>query len=111
MPNLPGEGAARKEVLHGLGLLVAKGTHVVVREAVSEKAVHRPAALLHREPHEELDAKRCPWLPREFPVIVTAGPIAGAGRVEARCRPSPSKGVGGGRELDMPDLPPKVNVL
>ena len=36
VPNLPGEGAARKEVLHGLGLLVAKGAHVVVREAVSE---------------------------------------------------------------------------
>ena len=71
---------------------------------------------MHREPHEELDAKRCPWLPREFPVIVTAGPVekglvAGAGRVEARGHPSPSKGVGGGRELDMPDLPPKVNVL
>ena len=57
MPNLPGEGAGDDNMLHGLSVLVAKSTSVVVGETVASQSIGSPAAVKVGQPGEHLNAQ------------------------------------------------------
>ena len=57
MPNLPREGAGDDNMLHGLDVLVAKSTSVVVGETVAGQSIDNSAAVKVGQPGEHLDVQ------------------------------------------------------
>ena len=75
MPNLPGERAGDDDMLHGLDVLVAESTFVVVGETVARQSIGSPTAVKVGQPGEHLDAQGGPALPGEAPEWSGRGPM------------------------------------
>ena len=95
---------------------MAEDANGVVREAVTCAAFGRPAPVQRGKPKEKLAAERGPAPPKKLPRGRRSGSveesvIAGFGRVNAVCRPTPGYLVGCGGKGHALEFAPKADVL